>query len=334
MKTTRRFVALLTALIIVLTLAACGKEPEPVTTTTEVYPDMLQRDAKINVACFKAGSAVSLTHARATKEDACSITFYGNADEVKSLIKSGKADIAALPLNMAAQLYNETNGGIKIMSVTALNSLYLVEKGNIIKKLSDLKGKTVLTSGKGTVFDYYLLYILKEAGIDPETDITIKYVATYDDAVAAAKAGNSPELCLLPCNYACEVLYAEKGYDTVESFTNILKLKSDMTFAAECLAVRTEYLEAHPDLVEEFLDFADMSATFITSSAKAGLYLIDAKLFADEEKALANVFNCYPVCVQGEELVSLANENLEFLYELDPDSVGGALPDENIYYVL
>lgn len=334
MKMTRRIVALLTALILVFTLAACGKEPEPVTTTTEVYPDMLVRDEKINVACFRAGSAVSLTHARATKEDACVITFSNSVDEITSLIKSGKADIAALPLNTAAQLYNKTNGGIKIMSITALNSLYLVEKGDIIKKLSDFKGKTVVTSGKGTVFDYYLLYVLKESGIDPETDITIRYLDTYDDVVADAKGENSSGLCVVPCNYACEILYAEKGYDTVESFTNILKLKTEMVFAAECLAVRTEYLEAHPDLVEEFLDFADMSATFITSSARAGLYLIDAKLFADEEKALANVFNCNPVCIQGDELVTLASENLKFLYELDPDSVGGALPDENIYYVL
>lgn len=334
MKITHRIVALMTALILVFTLAACGKTPEPATTTTEVYPDMLIRDKKIEVACFKAGSAVSLTHARATKEDACVITFYNSTDEIVSLLKSGKADIAALPLNTAVQLWNETKGGIKIMSITALNSLYFVEKGALFNNLSDIKGKTVFTSGKGTVYDYYLLYILKEAGIDPETDVTIKYFDTYDEVVTAAKGENSPELCLLPCNYACEILDNVKSYDTVVSVSNMLKTMSEMTFAAECLAVRTEYLDAHPDLVEEFLDFADMSATFITSSAKAGLYLIDAKLFDDEEKALANVFNCNPVCIQGDELVTLATENLEFLYDLDPDSIGGALPSEDIYYVL
>lgn len=334
MKITNRIVALLMAALLVLSFAACGKEPEGITTTTEVYPDMLEREAKINVACYKAGSAISLTHAGATKEDACTITFYGNADEVKSLIKSGKADIAALPLNMAAQLYNETNGGIKIMSVTALDSLYIVEKGDILTSLSDLRGKTILTSGKGTSFDCFLQSILNKASIDPEADLKIEYVDTYDEVITRAKGEKSPDFCLLPCNYACKLMEDVKEFNTVEPVTKILNSIKEMTYAAECLVVRCDYLNAHPDLVEEFLNFAEMSASFITTSAKSGLYLIDAGLFSDEEKALANVFNCNPVCIDGEELITLANENFEFLMSVDPDFIGGEIPTDDIYYIL
>ena len=82
-------------------------------------------------------------------------------DEVSPAIVQGPVDIAAVPANLASVLYQKTNGGVQVLTINTLGVLYLVENGDQVQSVSDLKGKTIYASGKGATPEYALNYILK-----------------------------------------------------------------------------------------------------------------------------------------------------------------------------
>jgi len=101
------------------------------------------------------------------------LQLYGAADEIVPKLIKGELDMAAIPANLAATLYQKTNGGIQVMAVNTLGVLYVVEKGDSIHCFADLKGRTILSTGKGTTPEYVLRYLLNANGIDPDKDVDI-----------------------------------------------------------------------------------------------------------------------------------------------------------------
>ena len=103
------------------------------------------------------------------------LQLYGAADEIVPLLMKGELDMAAIPANLAATLYQKTNGGIQAVAVNTLGVLYVVEQGDTVQSMADLKGRTILSTGKGTTPEYVLRYLLNANGIDPDKDVTIEY---------------------------------------------------------------------------------------------------------------------------------------------------------------
>ncbi len=115
------------------------------------------------------------------------VTMYGTADEITAGIANKTIDIANVPCNLASVLYNKTEGGIKLLDINTLGVLYVVETGESIQSVEDLKGKTIYSTGKGTTPEFALNYILRENGIDPgrPTDVTIEYKSEATEVAAA-----------------------------------------------------------------------------------------------------------------------------------------------------
>ena len=117
------------------------------------------------------------------------LQLYGAADEIVPLLMKGELDMAAIPANLAATLYQKTEGGIQAVAVNTLGVLYVVEKGgDTVQSMADLAGRTILSTGKGTTPEYVLNYILKKNGIDPEKDLTVEYKSEATEVAAALQA--------------------------------------------------------------------------------------------------------------------------------------------------
>ena len=104
-------------------------------------------------------------------------TMYGAADEIVPLLVKGDLDAAAVPANLAATLYNKTNGAVEVACINTLGVLYIVENGETVNSVGDLKGQTIVTTGKGATPEYVLRYVLTENGVDP--------TATLPSSIAA-----------------------------------------------------------------------------------------------------------------------------------------------------
>ena len=84
-----------------------------------------------------------------------------------------------------------------LLATNTLGTLYILENGNAVKSVADLKGKTILASGKGGTPEYILNQVLDAAGLDPAADVTIKWLTSHAD-VATALAAEAGAIGMLP----------------------------------------------------------------------------------------------------------------------------------------
>ena len=110
------------------------------------------------------------------------------ADEVTPKLVQGQVDIAAVPANLASVLYNNTDAGVRVLAVNTLGVIYLVESGDTVSDISDLKGRTIYASGKGATPEYALNYILTQNGMDPDKDLTIEWKSEHAECLSALMA--------------------------------------------------------------------------------------------------------------------------------------------------
>ena len=139
------------------------------------------------------------------------LQLYGTADEIVPGLIKGELDMAAIPANLAAALYQKTKGGIQVMAVNTLGVLYVVEKGDTVHSMADLAGRTILSTGKGTTPEYLLRYLLEKNGLDPDKDVKIQYCSEATEVTAQMAAAQKDAIAVLPQPYvtAC-LLYTSR----------------------------------------------------------------------------------------------------------------------------
>ncbi|PKM59827.1 MAG: ABC transporter substrate-binding protein, partial [Firmicutes bacterium HGW-Firmicutes-4] len=119
-------------------------------------------------------------------------TVAGAPDQLTASVISGEFQIAALPSNLAAVLFNKTEGQVVLGSVNTLGVLYIVADETAgVASIADLKGKTIVASGQGSTPEYVLNYLLQKNGLTPGVDVTINYVAEHSEAVTQLAAGQA-----------------------------------------------------------------------------------------------------------------------------------------------
>lgn len=294
--------------------------------------------AAVRLAGLKGPTTMGMVNldtlaANGTARQEYQLDMYGAADEIVPLLVKGEVDIAAIPANLAATLYQKTEGGIEAVAVNTLGVLYVVEQGDTVQTVQDLKGKTLLSTGKGTTPEYVLRHILSENGIDPDADLTIEYCSEATE-VTARMAESKEAIAVLPQPYVTAASLQNADLRVALNLTEEWGKIEDTQLITGVTVVRKAFAEENPAAVEAFLaDYAE-SAQLANSdlegtAALCEQYGVVAKA-AIAQKALPA---CNIVCLTGEEMQADVSGYLQVLYEADPASVGGQLPGEDFYYL-
>lgn len=261
-------------------------------------------------------------------------TIAGTADEITTGLIKGDYDIAAIPCNLASVLYNKTEGMIKLAGINTLGVLYIVETGNSIQTVEDLKGKTIYSTGLGTTPQYTLNYLLNSYGIDPEKDVTIEYKAEATE-VAAMLNGAEDAIAMLPQPYVTTVLMSNTklriALDVAKEWENVSKDGSSVVTGV--VVVRKEFLENHQEAFGAFIEEYRSSADYVNTSVEEASTLVEKHgIFkaAPMKKAMPL---CNITLITGEEMKSKVEGYLKTLFDQNPKAVGGKLPTEDFYYI-
>ncbi|MEG2597260.1 MAG: MqnA/MqnD/SBP family protein, partial [Oscillospiraceae bacterium] len=203
----------------------------------------------MNIASLKGPTGLGMLKLMANSDASSAKKKYafqivGQPDEIVSKLSTKELDIAAVPTNLAATLYNKTNGEVKMLAVNTLGVLYLVQKGEKIASIQDLKGKIILASGKGTTAQYVLEYLLKKNGLTPGTDVTIEYKAEHAETVAAL-AASEKAVAVLPQPFATSATMKNSDITVALDLTAEWGKISDNKLTMGASVVRKEFLEAH-----------------------------------------------------------------------------------------
>lgn len=266
-------------------------------------------------------------------------SLVSDPNEIVSKISNGEIDAAAVPSNLAATLYNKTEGKVQLAALNTLGVLYvLTGKDQQVSSIGDLKGKTVGASGQGSIPEYALNYILNANGLDPAKDVTLDYKAEHTELASLMIAGKM-DLCVLPEPFVTQVLAKNPDVKVALSVTEEWDKAVEQTgdgksvLTMGCLIVRKEFAEKNQEAFNTFQEEYKASVDYVNGQPAEAAKLsekFDIMPAAVAEKAIPN---CNIVFEAGEQMKSETENFLLILFKANPKSVGGKMPGEDFYYL-
>ena len=261
-------------------------------------------------------------------------TIVGAADELMPRILQGEVDIAAVPANLAATLYQKTQGGVTVLAVNVLGVLYVGELGGeTVQTVADLKGKTLLATGKGATPEYFLRYILTQNGLDPDKDVAIQWKSEPSEVVALLNA-KGEGLAMLPQPYvtAAANQLGENFRIALSVSEEWEKLESDSRCTTAVVMARTAFVQEHPEQVQAFLEALSQSVQWVNAQPQEAAELCEQLGIIKAGVAKKAIPGCNLVCITGDEMKQALSGCLEVIYDQNPKAVGGKLPGNDLYY--
>ena len=337
MKKVRAIVSLLLALTLALSLTACGGQANSEPKQPDTQEELTAAEINLYVLSGPTGiGAMNLWAASDAGEtkNTYHITMPGANDEVVAALSKGDADIAAVATNLAATLYNKTEGSVTVLAVNTLGVLSLLSNGQEVNAVSDLKGKTIYAPGQGANPEYILRYVLTGNGLDPDKDVTLRFVGEGSELLTVWQS--DPEAVILaPQPVATSILMQNENaktlFDMTEEWDKIAG--GDSTLMMGCVIVRNEFLQANPGAVELFLQEYAASIEKAQSDVEGTAALCEQYgLIPKAALAQKAIPSCGLTFVTGAEMKTGLSGYLQVMFDANPKSVGGALPGDNFYY--
>lgn len=331
----KKFVSLVLALVLALSLAACGQtkttDPDPVEETPT-------EKVTIRLGGLKGPTSMGMVKLLADAESGLTANDYtftmaASAPDLTPQFIKGELDILAVPVNLGATLYANTDGGVALLAASTLGVLYIVERGDTIQSLGDLAGRTLYATGKGTTPEYALTYLLAQNGLTLGKDVQVEWKSEPTEVVALMKAQDQA-VAMLPQPYVTVASTQVEGLRVALDLTAEWdKLDNGSRLVTAGIVVRREFAQQHPEAVEGFLKDYAASAQYVNEHVDEAAQLIEKYNIVKAAVAKKALPQCNIVCLTGEEMHSAIAGYLQVLSDLNPKAVGGQLPGEDFYYL-
>ena len=350
-KTFRRLLCtVMAAMLCMSVMSGCGQKNAASDENTEqqAQSDAVQQTEgytkqDITVAALKGPTAIGMAqimkNAKAgNAENNYTFRIAGTADEFTADLIKGDVQIAALPCNAAATLANKTNGKIQIMGINTLGVLYILDTGNSVQNIWDLKGKKIYATGKGTTPEYTLRYLLKSADIDPDVDVTIEFKSEPSEVAALMAAGDNEIIAMLPQPYVTTVL-TQNTNTNVRIALDVTKeweklAGADNTVVTGVVAVNAEFAKNNPEAVAKFMEEYKKSTDYVNSNIDGAAQIMEDEGIFKAAIAKKAIPYCNITFITGEEMKTKITNYLGVLNAQNPASIGGAMPNDNFYYIV
>ena len=322
----RQFFPFLGLILMLAVLAGCGGAE--------------REEVNVRVGSLKGPTSMGILFLmdkaeRGETTDSYAFRMATAADEILPLMVKGDLDIALVPANVAAILYQRTQGGVAVIDINTLGVLYLVTGTAEVGTVEDLKGKTIYLTGKGTTPEASLRYVLDANGLTQE-DYTLEFKSEPTEVVAMLT--EQPEaIGLLPQPFVTAALMQN------ESLQVVLDLNEEWIRTGSAgnsglvtgvTVVRKAFLEEHPEAVERFLEEHALSVQSLKEDVDTGAALaVEAGIVAKEPIAKKAIPECNITCIVGEDMKADLSAYLKTLETFNPELVGGEVPGDDFYYV-
>ncbi|MDD7169096.1 MAG: ABC transporter substrate-binding protein [Clostridium sp.] len=315
----KRIVTMITAAVMLFSLAAlaaCSKK---------------QDDTEIRIAALKGPTGMGMVKL-ADKQNYpnYTVSIEASPDALNPRILSGEVDVAAVPVNLASVLYNKLDGDISVLAVSTLGVLYVVEAGSEVNSVADLAGKTVYATGQGATPEYILNYLLDKNGV--AGSVEVNYVGEHA-ALATMLADGSAEIGMLPEPNVTSTLAGNDNLRIALNLTEEWNKVCSTELVQGVVIARKSFVNEHPEAIEQFLREYEKSSAFVNENIdEAAKLIVDVGILGNVEIAKKAIPNCNISFSKGEAMHKAVEGMLAVLFEANPKSIGGKLPDKDFYY--
>lgn len=314
---------LIIVMLLAVLVAGCGKK----------------ESVNVRVGSLKGATSLGLLDLMdRAKNDACDnkyeFTMATGADEILPLMVKGELDIALIPANAAANLYQKSDKAIEVIDINTLGVLYLLTGDTEIKTIQDLTGKTIYLTGKGTTPEATLRCILKENGIT-EDGYTLEFKSEPTEVVSML-AENPEAIALLPQPFATAACIQNENLQYITALNdewNKLFESEGTMLVTGVTVVRKAFADEHPEVVRSFLEDHKKSVESVNNDVdRAATLAVESGIIAKEPIAKKALPLCSIVYIDGSDMKKALVGYIEKLYDFNPELVGNALPEDDFYF--
>lgn len=319
----KRLISIVSIFVLMLSLVACGKE--------EVSGD-------IKIASLKGPTSMGLAKLYDDADNGklknnYDYSIVNSPDEIVAGLSKGDFDVAAVPANLGAVLYNKSEGKLlKVANINTLGVLYLASGDESIKGISDLKGKEIVLSGKGATPEYVLRYLLKENNIDPDNDVNLVFKSEHTE-VLQSLVKNGDAVVMLPEPFL-SIAKKQTEIKNIISLNDLWNESFSEDLITGVIVVRNEFLKDENNKLafDMFLKDYENSVEFVNNNIEESAKLIGKYDIVKEEIAKDAIENSNIVFIDGKDMKDKLKSYYEILFNEDAKSIGGQIPDDEIYY--
>lgn len=245
-------------------------------------------------------------------------------------VLNNEVQIAAVPTNLAAILYNKTEGQYQFLAENTLSVLHIVGRDDLLS-LEDLAGKKVVTSGKNTVVEYAINYILEKNNLTDK--IEVEYLPDHASTAQTILAGDA-DYAILPQPFVTQVVMTDTSIkrfiDLNDEWNNIEDNNSVLCMG--CLIVNKDFYENNKAFVTAFLKLYKQSVDFTNNNPEEASVMIEkAGILPKAKLAELAIPQSNIVFKNASDAKTEITEFLTILFNSNPASVGGKMPDEGFF---
>lgn len=329
-RTVKIMLSVLLAFVVVLSLGGCNKIYDTTPPKNPITAKIVAMKGPTGIGMVRVmNEIISLS-------DYVNTTFeiMTSTDTVVAGLLDKSISIAAVPTNLAAVLYNKTEGDIQILAVHTLGVLHILDKTGTIKSMKDLKGKTITAAGQGSLPQYVLEFLLKENGITPGVDVEIVYKAEQSEVATLLLSGQA-DIVMLPEPFVSTVMNKDNTIvHAIDLNDEWIKKAPGITLSMGCLVAQKSFIEENPVEIETFLELYKESIEWVLEEPyNAAELIVSSGIIDDAVVAEKAIPNCNIVYIDAVDAMVSLDSFFQFLYDNNPASVGGKLPDNGIYYI-
>lgn len=271
-----------------------------------------------------------------TDNEMVSLETYQAPDEAVQKLISGDIDVACLPSNMGAVLDAKTEGNVEVLATVVNGVLWLVEnegeEGLTAQSMEELKGKTIIASGKGGTPEYVLQALLENAGLKMGEDVQVEWMDAHAD-VAQKLMSTEGAFALLPEPFASTVLSKSEKVEAAVDMNDAWMQMTGKELPMGILVAKKDFIESRPEDVEALLELVNESVeTVKEGSDEVAEKLVEAGFIGDAELCKDVIPRLSLTCLTGEENKETLNTFYETLFKMNSAAVGGNMPADGLYY--
>lgn len=330
----KKLLAVMLSVIMVFSFAACAGK-----SANNEGESQAEETTTIRIGAMAGPTAMGMVKLRKDSENGNTKNTYAfedfatDASAFVTPLATGEIDIAAVPSNLAANIYNKTEGKVQVVAVNTLGVLNLVERGNTVNSISDLKGKTIYATGMGAVPEYTIRYILSGNGLDADKDVNIVWCSDTTEALSKLKSEDGA-IAVLPQPFvtaaSAQISDLRVVMDLNEAWE---KINDNSKIVTGVIVVRKEFAEKYPEQLKKFIDEYNESVAYTSSNVDETAQLIaEYGVVASAAIAKKALPKCHIVCYVNGNMKNALKGFLQVLYDQNPKSVGGSMPKDDFYY--
>lgn len=251
--------------------------------------------------------------------------------ELVARVASREVDIAVLPANTAAKLYTE-GPGYRMGAIVGWGVLYLLSRDTAVAGWADLRGREVLTVGRGATPDFLTRYLLQENGLDPEIDVRLNFSYSQEQVAQLLVSGRAAT-AIVPEPFVTQILARAPEVRIVLDLQAEWRKarRSADTYPISVVVVSPRLLQSAPVAVAQFLRAYEESIRWVNADPAAASVAVGALDIMPAEVARLSIPRCNLDFVQGEPARDAMEAYLGVLLGFDAAAIGDHLPDAEFY---